>query len=347
MRPPRTVPRTADSMSIPASELVYGLHALEAVLDEDPSVIREVWVGARGPRASGLAERIAAMGISVRRCERGTLDRLAPGARHQGVVARVRSRPAASWRGVLDRVEAALLRRGRDEPPPLLLVLDQVQDPRNLGACVRSAAAAGATAVVVPRRRAAGVTAAVRRTAAGGAERVPVVEVPNLSRALRDLSAGGGDDRGSGRGRLDAGVEHGPRRPARARPRSGGRRTPAAHPRDLRPPRRNSDDGGRGEPQRVRGGGNPPLRSPPPAARRHSRSKLNRRAKRGPSTKFPWIEPPRIGRAIPARDYRSGSRGHRMSGRSRAVGRRPGVEARETVRKRRQRSDAPSIAGKS
>ena len=178
-------------MSIPASELVYGLHALEAVLDEDPSVIREMWVGARGPRASRLAERIAAMGVSVRRCERGTLDRLAPGARHQGVVARVRSRPAAHWPSVLDEVEAALDRSTRGEPPPLLLVLDQVQDPRNLGACVRSAAAAGATAVVVPRRRAAGVTAAVRRTAAGGAERVPVVEVPNLSRALRDLSAGG------------------------------------------------------------------------------------------------------------------------------------------------------------
>lgn len=178
-------------MSIPASELVYGLHALGAVLEEDPSVIREVWFAARGPGASRLAERVAAMGISVRRCERGTLDRLAPGARHQGVVARVRSRPATSWRSVIDQVEAALLRHGRDEPPPLLLVLDQVQDPRNLGACVRSAAAAGATAVVVPRRRAAGITATVRRTAAGGAERVPVVEVPNLSRALLDLSAGG------------------------------------------------------------------------------------------------------------------------------------------------------------
>ncbi|MCY4452311.1 MAG: 23S rRNA (guanosine(2251)-2'-O)-methyltransferase RlmB [Immundisolibacterales bacterium] len=178
-------------MPVPASELVYGLHALGALLDEDPSVILEVWVGATGPRAVRLAERIAAMGISVRRCDRGTLDRLAPGARHQGVVARVRSRPAPSWRSVLDQVAAAPLRRGRDEPPPLLLVLDQVQDPRNLGACVRSAAAAGATAVVVPRRRAAGVTAAVRRTAAGGTERVPVVEVPNLARALRDLSAGG------------------------------------------------------------------------------------------------------------------------------------------------------------
>ena len=178
-------------MSLPPEELVYGVHPVEAVLDDDPSAIREVWVAARGARAARLVERIEAAGLAVRRCERETLDRLAPGARHQGVVARVRSRPAADWPSVLDSVERAIRESGAGEPPPLLLVLDQVQDPRNLGACLRSAAAAGAAAVVVPRRRAAAVTAAVRRTAAGGAERVPVVEVPNLARALRDLAARG------------------------------------------------------------------------------------------------------------------------------------------------------------
>ena len=174
-------------MSLPAAELVYGVHPVEAVLEEDPSAIREVWVAARGSRAARLVERIEAAGLSVRRCDREVLDRLAPGARHQGVVARVRSRSAAEWPSILDIVEAAIRGSGADEPP-LLLVLDQVQDPHNLGACVRSAAAAGAAAVVVPRRRAAGLTAAARRTAAGGAERVPVVEVSNLARALRDLA---------------------------------------------------------------------------------------------------------------------------------------------------------------
>ena len=177
-------------MAIPGAELAYGVHAIEAVLEDDPSAVREVWVSAGGSRAARLAERIEAAGVAVRRCEREVLDRLAPGARHQGVVARVRRRPAGDWRSVLDSLEEAM--RGRAEgAAPLLLVLDQVQDPRNLGACVRSAAAAGAAAVVVPRRRAAGLTAAVRRTAAGGAERVPVVEVANLSRALRDLAARG------------------------------------------------------------------------------------------------------------------------------------------------------------
>lgn len=179
-------------MPLPPTELVHGIRPVEAVLDDDPSAIREVWVAARGPRASRLVGRIEAAGLSVRRCDRATLDRLAPGASHQGVAARVRSRPAADWSSVLGSVEEAIRGSGPNAPaPPLLLVLDQVQDPRNLGACVRSAAAAGANAVVVPRRRSAGLTAAVRRTAAGGAERVPVVEVPNLARALRDLAARG------------------------------------------------------------------------------------------------------------------------------------------------------------
>ena len=177
-------------MSLPPAELVYGVHPVEAVLDDDPSALREVWVAARGGRAERLATRIEAAGLAMQRCGRETLDRLAPGARHQGVVARVRNRPAVHWPSILDSVERSI-REGGAGGPPLLLVLDQVQDPRNLGACLRSAAAAGAAAVVVPRRRAAGLGAAVRRTAAGGAERVPLVEVPNLVRALRDLAARG------------------------------------------------------------------------------------------------------------------------------------------------------------
>ncbi len=183
--------RPLNPVPFPAAELVYGLHPVEAILDEDPSAIREVWVAVRGARAARLADRIEAAGLAVQRCDREVLDRLAPGARHQGVVARVRSRPAADWPSILDEVERTVREGGPSVPPPLLLVLDQVQDPRNLGACVRSAAAAGAAAVVVPRRRAAPLTAAVRRTAAGGAERIPVVEVPNLARALRDLAARG------------------------------------------------------------------------------------------------------------------------------------------------------------
>ena len=175
---------------IPPAELLYGVHSVEAVLEEDPSAVREVWIAARGARAVRLGERMEAAGLAVRRGDRPLLDRLAPGAKHQGVVARVRRRPATDWASVLDTVEDARRGNGPGEAP-LLLVLDRVQDPRNLGACVRSAAAAGVAAVVAPRRGAAGLTATVRRTAAGGAERAPVVQVPNLARTLRDLAERG------------------------------------------------------------------------------------------------------------------------------------------------------------
>ena len=177
-------------MPIPPEELVYGIHPVEAVLEEDPSAVREVWIAARTARSARLGERLEAAGLAVRRGERELLDRLAPGANHRGVVARVRRRSPAEWPAVLNAVEAARRGSAADEAP-MLLVLDQVQDPHNLGACLRSAAAAGVAAVMAPRRRAAGVTAAVRRTAAGAAERVAVVEVPNLARALRDLAERG------------------------------------------------------------------------------------------------------------------------------------------------------------
>ena len=174
-------------MPIPAAELLYGIHPVAAVLEEDPSAIREVWIAAHPARAARLGERLEAAGLAVRRADRALLDRLAPGVKHQGVAARVRRRPSPHWPAILRRVEAERSEGPGDEAP-LLLVLDQVQDPHNLGACVRSAAAAGAVAVVVPRRRSAGLTAAARRAASGGAERVPVVEVPNLARALCDLA---------------------------------------------------------------------------------------------------------------------------------------------------------------
>lgn len=182
-------------MQVPDTELVYGIHAVAAVLDEDPSSIRDVWVATGSTRAMQLSERVEAAGLAVHRTDRGHLDELASGGNHQGVVARVRPRPQLAWGDFLDEAEAAA-GRGRGEAPagssmPVLLALDQVQDPRNLGACVRSAAAAGILGVVTPRWRAAGITSAVRRAAAGGAERIQVAEAPNLARALAELAQRG------------------------------------------------------------------------------------------------------------------------------------------------------------
>lgn len=119
---------------------------------------------------------------------RQELDRLAgngpDGLRHQGVLARMQAPAPGNESDLLELLTGL-------ETPPLLLVLDGVQDPRNLGACLRSADAAGVHAVVVPRDRAAELTAVARKTAAGAAESVPLFVVTNLARCLRELRSAG------------------------------------------------------------------------------------------------------------------------------------------------------------
>jgi 23S rRNA (guanosine2251-2'-O)-methyltransferase len=116
--------------------------------------------------------------------EEAQLDKLAAGERHQGVVAELLPRAGDPETQLEEALEAA-------GDAPLLLVLDGVQDPHNLGACLRSADAAGVAAVLVPRDRAAGLTPVVRKVAAGAAETVPLVAVVNLARTLRELKERG------------------------------------------------------------------------------------------------------------------------------------------------------------
>lgn len=167
------------------SELVFGLHAVAAALRHTPDEVQEVWLDRnRRDRSLGEIRSLASnQGVSLHETERHALDRLAPGARHQGAVARVRAVPVASERDLdrlLERVDA-----------PLLLVLDGVQDPHNLGACLRTADAAGVHAVIAPADRAVGLTATVRKVASGAAESVPFVQVTNLARTLERLKQGG------------------------------------------------------------------------------------------------------------------------------------------------------------
>jgi 23S rRNA (guanosine2251-2'-O)-methyltransferase len=164
-------------------ERACGVNAVDSLIRHAPERIVRVWV-AGGERAQRVAEAARGHGIAVERARPDALGKLAGGVPHQGIVAEFRPRAARGEPELHERVAAA----GDDA---LVLVLDQVQDPHNLGACLRSAAAAGATAVVLPRDRAAGLTAAVRRAAAGAAEIVPVVEVANLARTLRALRDAG------------------------------------------------------------------------------------------------------------------------------------------------------------
>jgi 23S rRNA (guanosine2251-2'-O)-methyltransferase len=169
------------------TDSVCGLHAVTGMLRNHPGSIRELAIAA-GRDERRLAELLAlaaAHGIPVQRQPRTVLDRMLPGVRHQGVIATLHA--ATGGRREPDLLP--LLAACRE--PPLLLVLDGVQDPHNLGACLRTADAAGVHAVIVPRDRAARVTPTVRKVASGAAESVPLFSVTNLARTLRALKEAG------------------------------------------------------------------------------------------------------------------------------------------------------------
>ena len=162
-------------------ELIYGLHAVSAVL-ESGGRVHALWMldsrhDDRLTRIAALAEKA---GVQILRVPRAELDRITDGARHQGV--------AAQAEGAEQRDEGGLIPLlDRLKEPPFLLVLDGVQDPHNLGACLRSANAAGVHAVIAPRDRSAGLTPVARKVASGAAEATPFFQVTNLARTLREL----------------------------------------------------------------------------------------------------------------------------------------------------------------
>lgn len=167
-----------------ATRSLHGFHAVTARLRQRPESVRAIYVAAarRDARAQDLAIRAEAAHCPVHIADEERLVQLAGTNRHQGVVAVV---DATMPHVTLDDVFEAL------DEPALLLVLDGVTDPHNLGACLRNADAFGAHAVIVPKDRAVGVNATVAKAASGAADTVPVVTVTNLARTLRDLKARG------------------------------------------------------------------------------------------------------------------------------------------------------------
>ncbi|MDV7211592.1 23S rRNA (guanosine(2251)-2'-O)-methyltransferase RlmB [Azotobacter beijerinckii] len=162
-------------------ERIYGVHAVEALLRHHPRRVKQLWLaeGRQDPRAQVLLELARQARVPVGQRERRELDEWAEGV-HQGVVAEVS--PSQVWgESMLDEL------LDRCEGPPLLLVLDGVTDPHNLGACLRTADAAGVQAVIVPKDKSATLNATVRKVACGAAEVVPLVAVTNLARTLEKL----------------------------------------------------------------------------------------------------------------------------------------------------------------
>jgi len=161
---------------------IGGFHAVMAVLEDGAVKPLQVLLAQhrQDERSRRVGELARALKVPLRMIPKADLDLLAPELRHQGVLAMMPAEAAGDYGGE----DALDLPAGANA---LILVLDGVQDPHNLGACLRTAEAAGVHAVVVPKDRAAGLTPIVRKAAAGAAERVPVIAVTNLSRTLQKL----------------------------------------------------------------------------------------------------------------------------------------------------------------
>ena len=161
-------------------KLIYGFHAVISRLRQSAASVKEIYLDtSRGDRrARDLAQLAQERGVRVMAADGARLDGMTQHARHQGVVARVEAAgPARDLESVL----------GGLAEPALLLVLDGVTDPHNLGACLRVADAMGVHAVIAPKDRAAGITPIVEKVASGAAETVPFISVTNLARAMREL----------------------------------------------------------------------------------------------------------------------------------------------------------------
>lgn len=168
-----------------AGERIYGLHSVRAALRR-PQAILHLWLDERRDdrRLQEVASEAVQAGVAVQWVSRQELERLAGTEQHQGAVMQIQ--PAEPRHEHF--LEELLTSVGET---PFLLVLDGVQDPHNLGACLRSADAAGVHAVIAPRDKACGLTPVVRKVASGAAESVPFVQVTNLARTLRMLQHAG------------------------------------------------------------------------------------------------------------------------------------------------------------
>jgi 23S rRNA (guanosine2251-2'-O)-methyltransferase len=166
-------------------EFVFGIHAINALIKRSPERFIELWLlkGRDDERLKPIINLARKYGISTQLTNRKVLDDKSDGEQHQGVVARVKAGKTYTEADLDDILQAA----EKQEKSPFLLILDGVTDPHNLGACLRNADAAGVQAVIVPKDNAARLTPTVRKVAVGAAETVPLVQVTNLARTMKQL----------------------------------------------------------------------------------------------------------------------------------------------------------------
>ncbi|MDD1628076.1 MAG: 23S rRNA (guanosine(2251)-2'-O)-methyltransferase RlmB [Methylococcaceae bacterium] len=168
------------------SSKLFGLHSVQAALDYSPKKIHKAWVdsGRQDKRLGQVVDDLLALGIEPEKVDRKRLDRLADNNNHQGIVIEVEMPGELSESDLKTAVENL-------SETALFLVLDNVQDPHNLGACLRTADATGVHGVIITKDNATGITPTVCKVASGAAETVPVYQVTNLSRTLRWLKGEG------------------------------------------------------------------------------------------------------------------------------------------------------------
>jgi 23S rRNA (guanosine2251-2'-O)-methyltransferase len=168
------------------SSKLFGLHSVQAALDYTPKKIHKAWVdsGRQDKRLGQAVDDLIALGIEPEKVDRKRLDRLADNNNHQGIVIEVEMPGELSESDLKTAVENL-------SETALFLVLDNVQDPHNLGACLRTSDATGVHGVIITKDNATGITPTVCKVASGAAETVPVYQVTNLSRTLRWLKGEG------------------------------------------------------------------------------------------------------------------------------------------------------------
>jgi len=171
------------------SHFIFGLHAIQAALELPVSRVTEIWLAdeRHDDRIAAIQAAAKPHKLLVNKVTKAKLDEMMPDVRHQGGIAKCSPLKELSEPDLL-KLADDLIDKGT---APLLLILDGVQDPHNLGACLRTAEAAGAHAVIAPKDRASGLTATAMKVSSGSAERLPFVQVTNLARLLRELQQTG------------------------------------------------------------------------------------------------------------------------------------------------------------
>lgn len=168
------------------TDLIFGIHSVKTSLLKTPAQVLELWIDKRrdDKRIAEIHNLVKKAGIKQHEVDKDQLDRMLPGSNHQGIIARCQLPSVGSESELFSIIENL-------QKPALLLILDGVQDPHNLGACLRCADGAGVDAVVIPKDKSVGITPVVAKVASGALQNTPVIQVTNLARTMERLKKEG------------------------------------------------------------------------------------------------------------------------------------------------------------